>query len=108
MPIKSKAKKATRKPVTNRTVPLVVTTEKKGVFFGYGKPTTAKEIVITKARMCVYWSQKVKGVVGLAATGPVYDCRVSLAIPKLHLREVTAVMECSPEAAAAWEKGPWQ
>lgn len=108
MPTKSKAKTTTKKPVISRTVPLVVTTEKKGVFFGYGKPTTNKEIVITKARMCVYWSNKVKGVVGLAATGPTSDCRITLAIPKMHIREVTAVMECSPEAAAAWEKGPWQ
>lgn len=90
-----------------KAIPLVVTTEHRGVFFGYGVPTSESEIRLEKARMCVYWSADVKGVVGLAATGPSSLCKIGLAAPAITLRGVTSVMECSPEAAAAWEKGPW-
>ena len=87
--------------------PLVVTTEHRGVFFGYGTPTTDKTIRLERARMCVYWSADVKGVLGLAATGPSKDCRIGPAVPAITLAAVTSVMECSDESAKAWEKGPW-
>lgn len=90
-----------------KLVPLVVTTEHRGVFFGYGTPTDSSEIRIEQARMCVRWTSDVKGVVGLASTGPSKTCRVGIAAPAITLRKVTAVMECTDEAAAAWEKGPW-
>lgn len=87
--------------------PLVVTTEHRGVFFGYGTPTTDKTIRLERARMCVYWSADVKGVLGLAATGPSKDCRIGPAVPAITLAAVTSVMECSDESEKAWEKGPW-
>ena len=87
---------------------VVVTTTHKGVFAGYpvgeAKDGTVK---LTQARMCVYWSQDVHGVVGLAATGPSKNCRVTAAAPSIQLEGVTAIAECTPEATAAWEKGPW-
>lgn len=88
-------------------VPLVVTTSHRGVFFGYGQPTTESIIRIEKARMCVYWSADVKSVFGLAATGPSSQCKVGPAVPAVTLRDVTSVMEVSPEAAAKWESQPW-
>lgn len=89
------------------SVPLVVTTLHKGVFFGYGEPSTEKIIRLSQARMCVHWSSDVRGVVGLAARGPTKNCRVGPAAPAVTLRDVTSVMECSAEAAKAWETGPW-
>jgi hypothetical protein len=86
---------------------LLVTTEHKGVFFGYGSPTTANTIRLERARMCVYWSQDVRSVVGLAATGPTKTCRIAPAVPALTLSDVTAVMEVSAEAAKRFELGPW-
>lgn len=90
-----------------KAVPVVVTTSHKGVFFGYGDPSDKATIRITKARMCVYWSQDVKGILGLAATGPSKSSKVGPAVPAITLRDVTAVMEVSEEAAKAWEAGPW-
>lgn len=87
--------------------PLLVTTKHKGVFFGYGKKTSADTIELRNARMAVYWSSNLKGVLGLAVKGPDSSCRIGLAVPSLILRDVTAITECSPEAAKAWEKGPW-
>jgi hypothetical protein len=88
-------------------VPLVVTTEHKGVFFGYGIPTDKKTIRLTDARMCVYWSTDVKGVVGLAAKGPTQGCKVGPAAPGITLQSVTSIMEVSPEAEAKWKEEPW-
>ena len=90
------------------TVPLMVTTAHKGVFFGYGKPTTESIIRLEKARMCVYWSSDCKGVLGLASTGPTANCKVGTAVPAITLRDVTSVVEVSADAAAKWESAPWR
>lgn len=87
--------------------PLVVTTEHRGVFFGWGVPTKDKTIELTKAQMCVYWSSDIGGVLGLASSGPSGKCRISPAIPKITLQAVTSVMEASKEAVKAWEQKPW-
>lgn len=108
MPVKS-AKKPVAPPKVKAPalVPVVVTTKHKGVFFGYGTPKLEDNKRIVNARMCVYWSTSNKGVMGLASNGPDSNARVSLAVPAITLNDITAVMECSPEAAKAWEKGPW-
>lgn len=92
---------------TKKGSPLLVTTEHRGVFFGYGTRTDADTIELTDARMAVYWTSNLKGVLGLAAQGPSSGCRISPSVPVLTLRAVTSVTECSPEAAKAWEKAPW-
>lgn len=88
---------------------VVVTTEHRGVFFGYvaNDKKAPAEIELEKARMCVYWSSDVKGVLGLAATGPSNSCRVTHAVPTFKAYKVTGILECSPEAVEKWEKGVW-
>lgn len=88
-------------------VPVIVTTAHKGVFFGYGVPSDAPTIRIERARMVVYWSPDVRGVVGLARTGPTNGCRIGHQAPAITLRDVTAVIEVSPEAAQQFEVAPW-
>ena len=87
--------------------PLVVTTAHRGVFFGYGEPTSEATIVLEKVRMCMYWPAEVKGVLGLTVTGPLKGSRVGPACPRLILRDVTAVMDVSVEAVDRWEASPW-
>ena len=87
--------------------PLVVTTAHRGVFFGYGERTDESTIRLEQARMCVSWPPENRSVVGLASDGPKKGARVGPAAPAITLRDVTAVMEASEEAAKAWEKGPW-
>lgn len=90
--------------------PVVVTTEFRGVFFGYVEDDSKlpTEITLSNARMCVYWSDETKGLMGLAATGPKEGCRITQAVPKFTAYKVTAVIESSPEAAEAWELGVWK
>ena len=86
---------------------LVVTTAHRGVFGGYGRPSDASSIRLEHVRMAVSWTADVGGVVGLAASGPSKGCRIGPAAPAITLRDVTAVMEASPTAEAAWEDAPW-
>lgn len=86
---------------------LVVTTSHRGVFAGYGKPTTNKIIRLENVRMCIYWSADCKGIVGLAATGPTKSCKIGPAAPAITIQDVTAVFEASKEAEALWNSQPW-
>ena len=95
------------KAANNKDEALIVTTAHKGVFFGYGQATTDPIIEINNARMCVSWSAEVKGVVGLAADGPIKGCRITAAAPSIILRDVTAIMRVSEKAVRNWENCPW-
>lgn len=87
---------------------LMVTTEHRGVFFGYGEPTTEKTIRLERARMCIYWPTENKGVLGLAAMGPVKGSKIGPAVPAITLQGVTAITEVGEEAVKRWESQPWQ
>ncbi len=88
-------------------IPLLVTTAHRGVFFGYGRKSDTATIELHNARMCVYWSSALRGVLGLAASGPNKDCKIGPKVPSIVLREVTSITEVSPEAAGNWEKAFW-
>lgn len=87
--------------------PVLVTTAHRGVFFGYADDTSGSTIHLKRARMAVYWSPDMKGVLGLASMGPSDSCRISPAAD-LDLRDVTAVAECSADAVKRWEAHPWK
>ena len=90
---------------------VLITTDKRGVFMGYindkDYDKTNKSITALDIRMCNYWSNDVKGVVGLAANGPSKNCRISKAAPKGLLEGITAILELTPKAEKAWKKEPW-
>ena len=87
--------------------PLVVTTAHRGVFFGYGKESDSETIVLERARMCLYWPAETRGVLGLAVTGPAKGSKVGPSVPRITLRDVTAVMATTREAADRWERTSW-
>ena len=86
---------------------VVVTTKHRGVFGGQFQSREGDEVVLSDARVCVYWSANVKGFVGLAATGPLSGSKISDACPRMTLRDVTAILECSEAAEKQWEAGKW-
>lgn len=103
--------------MSNRDMPVVVTTEHRGVFFGYvdgdelkrimrGEPWD-RSLVLEKMRMCVSWTSDIRGVLGLASAGPSDTCRVSDAAPENRLTDITWVGTVTREAAERWEAGPW-
>lgn len=92
----------------SKEIAVMVTTDKRGVFFGYtDEPVTEKTITIKMARNCVYWSSSVRGFLGLTVTGPDKQCKVGPAAPSLTLQGVESVATLTPEAVEAWEKAPW-
>lgn len=101
-------KKTVVKKQSTTLRPVVVTTEFRGVFFGY---TNAKKydalVSLERARMCVYWDSSLHGVLGLASSGPGPKCKIGNAVSSIELRGVTAVIECTGEAVAKWEASPW-
>lgn len=86
--------------------PVLVTTEHRGVFFGYATDTDGATITLTRARNCIYWPAANKGFLGLAHTGPLAGARVGPPAD-ITLRGITCVAECTPVAVAAWEGAPW-
>ena len=87
--------------------PLVITTAHRGVFFGYGEPTSEATITLTKAKMCVYWTSDLHGVFGLATRGPGNGCKIGPEVERVTLQGVTAILECSEPAAKEWGKEIW-
>ena len=87
---------------------VVVTTARNLVMFGaLESGTVGGAVTLTEARNCLYWGKTVRGVFGLAATGPDDTCRVGPAVPRVSLSEVTSITDCTPEAVEAWERAPW-
>ena len=93
-----------RKKQVERAV--LVTTEHRGVFFGYATDTSGDVISLRAARNCIYWPSSNKGFLGLASEGPHKGARVGPAAD-IELRKITAVAACTPEAVTAWEAAPW-
>lgn len=100
-------KKATKPRRTLLGRPVIVTTVHRGVFFGYATDTTGETIRLTRARLCLYWSADVKGFMGLASGGPSDGCRIGPAAD-ITIRNVTSVLEVTPEAMKRWEAAPWR
>lgn len=85
---------------------VLVTTAHRGVFFGYAKETDGETIKLRSARLCVYWSADLRGFMGLASHGPNSSCKIGPPAD-IELRNITAVVEVSPEAISRWERAPW-
>ncbi len=83
--------------------PVLVTTEFRGVFFGYASNTSGDNITLTRARNCIYWPSSQGGFAGLAAEGPAKGARIGSTVSSIDLRKVTSVVEVTDAAAAKWE-----
>jgi hypothetical protein len=94
-------------------IPVLVYTDKRGVFFGWVSPTDLEtnswrtQLTLTDARMAVQWAKSVHGVLGLAANGPNSECRITPAVPSMTLVDLHGVTSCTPKAVKAWESEPW-
>ncbi len=81
--------------------PVIVTTEHRGVFFGYSDDTSGTTVHLKRARMAIYFGTE-RGFMQLAETGPTTKSKVS-ARADIDVRKITAVVEVTSEAAKAWE-----
>lgn len=106
-----KSKSVPPPPPVRPGTPVLISTLHRGVFFGYVNPLdlTADKSTLTVSwlRNCLYWSEEMRGFVGLAVIGPNAKCRIGPAVEFAIVRDVTMIAQCTPEATAAWESAPW-
>ena len=88
---------------------VLVTTEHRGVFFGYVEDASKfpSEVTLTKMRCCIQW-RNMKGFLELTTTGPTKDCRIGPAANRGTLAKLTGMWDVEPAAVEAWEKAPWK
>ncbi len=87
---------------------VVVSTANRGIFVGYTTDAAGADVVrLVRARMIVYYTAETRGFMGIASRGVGKGSRVSPAVPAITLRNVTAVVDASEAAVAAWEAEPW-
>lgn len=85
---------------------VVVLTEFKEIFCGWSSDVTGDRIKLRSARQACYYSEDTHGLLGLAVTGPGKGSRIGPAA-NIEVRRVVNVIECSSEAAKAWESASW-
>jgi hypothetical protein len=90
------------KELKDKLRPVIVTTEFRGVFFGWAADTTGDPIFLRDARMAIYWGTT-RGLLELAETGPTDRSKIS-AKADIEVRKVTAVIEVSEAAAERWSR----
>lgn len=83
---------------------VLVTTEFRGVFFGYvvDDKKLPDQITLKDVRNCIYWHASVGGFLGLAASGPNSDCKIGAQVSELTLYKVTSVSPVTAEAEKKW------
>lgn len=92
------------KAIKTKSQAVLITTEFRGVFFGYVKndKKLPEELTLTGVRNCIYWSN-CGGFLGLAANGPNKDCRVGERVPEITVYKITSVTPVDGAAEKQWE-----
>jgi len=85
---------------------VLVTTEFRGIFFGFVKDDSKlpEKITLIKAKNCIYWSSDCKGFLGLATNGPTNNCKIGEQVEELTLYKITSVSLVTNVAVKKWEK----
>ena len=93
--------------MAKRIVLVTTNKDRRGVFCGELLSEKGNVVELTNARMAVYWSTTVKGVLGLASIGPQKGSRITPKVPRIKLNGVTSMTDCTKEATKNWEKELW-
>ena len=87
--------------------PVLITTEFRGVFFGYLKSKaddkSPESITVKNARNCLYWHSSIGGFLGLASKGPDNNCKIGTKVDELTLYKITSITPVTDEAAKKWD-----
>ena len=90
---------------------VVVTTSHRDVWTGVtAEDGESGTIVLTQARHVHYWDAETEGLSGLASRGPGPTSRLGAAVSRVRIRDVVAVLDCSPQATerlrtVGWHRG---
>ena len=91
---------------TIKQKPVLITTEFRGVFFGYIKDDKKlpAQITLTGVKNCISWSSDIGGFLGLASVGPNNNCRIGKRVSELTLYKITCTVPVEDAAVEKWEK----
>lgn len=84
---------------------VLVTTQHRGVFFGYlpaDADRTNRTLTLRNCRNAIYWAGS-RGFLGLASHGPDDGSRIGSQAPEVMLHDVTSVTSVSEAAVSKWE-----
>lgn len=84
---------------------VIVTTERRGVFYGTleSYDEDKRVAVLSNAVMAIYWGTT-KGLFELAATGPTDKSRISSPVERIRVELCECWIEVSAPAAEAWRQ----
>lgn len=90
----------------SKLMPVLVTTQHRGVFFGYADPSKIQErsFSLQRVRCCISWASSIGGFLGLSSKGPDSNCRIGTEAVEVLLHDITSVTQCTEAAVAAWTK----
>lgn len=93
-------------------IPVLVTTERRGIFFGYARAEEVARVPETKAitlRDCrnAWYYKTGSGFLGLASVGPQKGSKIGAKAEQSTFTGVTSVSRCTPAAVEAWESSQW-
>jgi hypothetical protein len=92
----------------NKERAVLVTTQHRGVFFGYTSDADDAPVVHLRAgRNVVYWPTSNRGFMGLASMGPQSGARVGPAAD-IAVRDITSMALVTDEAVKLFEAAPWK
>jgi hypothetical protein len=86
---------------------VVVVTQGNAIFCGWTTEPDSEVVKLRAARQAVYYSADTHGLLGLAANGPGKDSRIGPPA-NITVRNITHVIECSPQAVKAWGEAEWK
>ena len=94
------------KAKTTKSQPVLITTEFRGVFFGYIKKDTKlpAEITLTNVKNCIYWSSDIGGFLGLASVGPSPSCKIGKPVKELTVYKITSITPVEDGAVEKWNR----
>lgn len=93
-----------------RNVLIITDSKHGGIFHGrlVDHDIDRNTATLEDCRMVVYWIENtIRGVFGLARTGPSAGSRISPAAPSVHIENVSLVIDTTPAADTAWASEPW-
>lgn len=86
--------------------PVLVTTEFRGIFFGFviDDSRLPERITLTNVRSCLTWSEDIGGFLGLASKGPSPECTIGDEAGEVTFFKITSVASVSEEAVKRWKE----
>jgi hypothetical protein len=100
------AKKKTTKRVGATSIPVIVCTPTRDVWYGHTTDPDATPLVLTGARHCYHWGTQ-RGLGQLAEIGPGPGHKIGASVTQVRVRAVACVLSCTDAARAALEAASW-